>query len=365
MKTFKKVLALFLCLAILAVSGALTGVAGEAPRENGFCGDNAQYVIGEVSNKLTVFGSGKIDSAAFRGRSDITEIEIKGEITEIGAYAFADCVAVEKAVIGDSVLTVAEGAFSSCSSLSDISFGNQIVLIGSYAFEDCSKLEAIVLPDTIEAIGSYTFANCNALTEINLPDSLKTIGYDTFFGCKSLVFTIDDSDITHDYVVDNYYNHKISNDRCDVRCHVHTHIVDVYYAPTCTENGYSGGQICEYCFERAVTPEEEEAAIVKAPTVIPATGHKEIYVPQVDPTCNKTGITAYVICDVCKEYIGGVPQQIPATEDHQDADNDGICDNCRQEIDNAEIEESPIKSFIKMLGTLFDRLFELFKRIFG
>ena len=61
---------------------------------------------------------------------------------------------------------------------------------------------------------------------------------------------------------------------------------------TCTENGYTGDEVCTVCKET-----------IKTGTVIQAKGHTEVVDKAVAPTCTSTGLTEGKHCSVCGEVI--------------------------------------------------------------
>ena len=63
-------------------------------------------------------------------------------------------------------------------------------------------------------------------------------------------------------------------------------------AATCTEDGYTGDEVCTICGE-----------IVKKGEVIPATGHDTEIVGAKEPTCTEDGYTGDVVCKTNGETI--------------------------------------------------------------
>ena len=63
-------------------------------------------------------------------------------------------------------------------------------------------------------------------------------------------------------------------------------------AATCTEDGYTGDQVCTVCGET-----------VKKGEVIPALGHKIKLVGAKEPTCTEDGYTGDEVCTICGEIV--------------------------------------------------------------
>ena len=72
-------------------------------------------------------------------------------------------------------------------------------------------------------------------------------------------------------------------------------------AATCTEDGYTGDEVCTVCQE-----------VVKKGEVIPATGHKTELVGAKAATCTEDGYTGDEVCTVCNETVKK-GEVIPAT----------------------------------------------------
>ena len=109
---------------------------------------------------------------------------------------------------------------------------------------------------------------------------------------------------------------------------VHIHEWDGDYTtdvePTCTENG-SKSIHCKSC------------GASKSVTEIPATDHADkTEYPQQEATCTENGYTVGVYCPDCDVWL--LEREIIIKKDHNDKDNDDLCDECNQTI--AEILSS-------------------------
>ena len=101
---------------------------------------------------------------------------------------------------------------------------------------------------------------------------------------------------------------------------------------TCTEDGYTGDEVCTVCGET-----------VKKGEVIPAPGHKTQLVGAKAATCTEDGYTGDEVCTVCQEVVKK-GEVIPATgHDYKD----GKCANCGETDPNykpAEPENPGVKT---------------------
>ncbi len=140
----------------------------------------------------------------------ICSLEIGNGITNIGKYAFFNCVSLKAVTIPSSVASIGDYAFSNCFMLESVTGGGSLETIGVSSFNNTRELRTvqlsgsrlksigsdafesafnsstmstnqITLPSTLETIGSYAFAY-SKLKSIVLPGSVKTIGSAAFSG---------------------------------------------------------------------------------------------------------------------------------------------------------------------------------------
>ena len=119
-------------------------------------------------------------------------ITFKGDLTEIGAYAFSGCDRLESVILPNGLTTIGEGVFEGCSALKKFK--------GKFASEDGralivdkvlksfapAGLTEYTIPDIVTTIGDSAFSDCTSLTSITISDSVTTIGCDAFAYCRSL-----------------------------------------------------------------------------------------------------------------------------------------------------------------------------------
>lgn len=140
----------------------------------------------------------------------LTTVIFEGDITEIGAQAFAICDALTSFTIPDTVTKIGEGAFDNCNNLetvtlpsnakftevsdylfngcdklTSIKIPNSVTRIGNNAFVDCGSLQSITIPENVTTIGAYAFS-FSGLTSITIPSSVTSIGAYAFYACSAL-----------------------------------------------------------------------------------------------------------------------------------------------------------------------------------
>ncbi len=211
----------------------------------GTCSDS-NIVVASSYNGYPVT---KINSEAFKSKTNIVQIILPDMITSIGNSAFSGCSALESIEIPNSVESIGSSVFYNCKSLISITIGNRVKSIGydafygcsslkkvnylgtvdkwaeiefqyennynstplyhakdlyinnellteavlttatkinGYAFYNCRSLTSVEIGDSVTRIGNYAFNNCSSLTDITIGSGVKSTGYDAFYGCSSL-----------------------------------------------------------------------------------------------------------------------------------------------------------------------------------
>ena len=130
----------------------------------------------------------KIGNFAFYGLTNITEpINIPKNCTEIGAYAFMNCVNMSGNIETKSVAYIGDYAFANCKELKGrLYLGSDATYsIGNGAFMNCGFTQSLSIPSSVMSIGKYAFMNCKNFTgKLVLSNNLTTIGEYAFAGCS-------------------------------------------------------------------------------------------------------------------------------------------------------------------------------------
>ena len=114
--------------------------------------------------------------------SELTDITIPSDITEIKQYAFYGYTSLKSVTIGNSVTSIGRYAFAYCSNLTSVTIGNGVTSIGNNVFYNCTSLKTFETPEYVTSIGDYVFRNCTSLTSVTIPDSVTSIGNNAFVG---------------------------------------------------------------------------------------------------------------------------------------------------------------------------------------
>jgi hypothetical protein len=115
-------------------------------------------------------------------------------VTNIGNYAFFDCISLAGITIPDSVTNLGLESFAICENLNSIAFGNGLTSIGDSAFRDCFSLTNVSIPNNVTSIGSGAFSVCKNLASATIGSGVTNILDNPFQDCQSLTtITVDNN----------------------------------------------------------------------------------------------------------------------------------------------------------------------------
>ena len=149
---------------------------------------------------LTISGTGAMqsfdaDETAYRTpwagiKENITSIVVEEGITEIGDYAFYNCVNLTGSLpLHDSITYIGIRAFLNCNKLSGpLTIPENVTEIRWAAFQNCSGFSgSLTIPESATTIESYAFAGCSGLDGfLTIPQGINTIEQYVFSGCSGL-----------------------------------------------------------------------------------------------------------------------------------------------------------------------------------
>lgn len=145
---------------------------------SGTCGDSVTWVINKRDSTMTISGTGPMtnyDSFNNRvpweyNRREFSKVIIEDGVTNIGDYAFSQCLDVRSVIIPQSVTRIGVSAFSmgyyTNTALESIDIPNSVDTIGACAFENCHSLKSLIIPENVSYIGRRAFAYCLELYSV-------------------------------------------------------------------------------------------------------------------------------------------------------------------------------------------------------
>lgn len=135
-----------------AASSAASTAASAAAAGDNSCGEGVTWTLADGT--LTISGTGRMTNftsdspAPWADQADqITNVEVEGTVTSIGAVAFKGCTNLTTVNIADGVEYIEAGAFNGCTALTDITIPESVGYIKTGAFKDCSALTSVTIRD--------------------------------------------------------------------------------------------------------------------------------------------------------------------------------------------------------------------------
>ena len=95
-------------------------------------------------------------------------------ITEIGAYAFDGCTALENVTLSKELVTLGNSAFNNCVKLTSFTLPEKLTALPHGAFNNCKNLQTLVWNDVLQSVGSYAVYGTK-VKEIALPNTVTSI----------------------------------------------------------------------------------------------------------------------------------------------------------------------------------------------
>lgn len=103
-------------------------------------------------------------------------VTVPEDVTEIGSFAFNQCIALTGVVLPKGVTAIGLGAFRGCACLTGLVLPPSLREIGPMAFTCCVSLTHMELPQGVRELGSGAFHGCLDLKTLVLPRGMRTIG---------------------------------------------------------------------------------------------------------------------------------------------------------------------------------------------
>ncbi len=113
-----------------------------------------------------------IAASAFEGCVALKEIKLPDTLHDIANAAFKET-GLESVNVGDGVAKINSQAFAGNKNLTDLYIGKNVEKLGDGAFADCSKLVAVNLPASLMAFSGDAFSGCKSLSKITVDTDSK------------------------------------------------------------------------------------------------------------------------------------------------------------------------------------------------
>jgi hypothetical protein len=132
----------------------------------------------------------EIPRSMFFACTSLTYAQLPQSIEKIGAYAFADCKALENFTSFSymKIKKIGTSAFENCVCIEQADFPEELEFLGGAAFAGCIGLKRVTFAEKCElkVISDHCFHGCKLLERIELPDLVEKVGVSAFSGCDSL-----------------------------------------------------------------------------------------------------------------------------------------------------------------------------------
>lgn len=125
------------------------------------------------------------DTVSYYIPNELKKVTVNGDSLSI--YAFSGNTIIETFVFGGNVVAIPEGFFKGCTSLNEIVIPDSVTEIGKDAFNGCTGLYAIDL-NNVATLGNNAFSGCTKLGygENTVVVNCDTIGDGAFSGCTTI-----------------------------------------------------------------------------------------------------------------------------------------------------------------------------------
>jgi hypothetical protein len=158
-----------------------------------------------VRNNNRIYPVCTIESYAFYGCSDLTEVTISGSIKIIGGYAFWNCPNLTTVHFNATECTQMYTRTGSSSStyqyysvfnsetstngstpIVTLTIGDNVTIIPDYAFKNSPNMTSVLtISDMVTSIGEYAFYGCHS-QELTIGEGVTSIGNYAFWNCPNL-----------------------------------------------------------------------------------------------------------------------------------------------------------------------------------
>lgn len=147
-------------------------------------GEFAFYNCVNLSN-INVENIKKFERYAFYNCYNAQIIELKSNVSYVGVYAFYNNIHIKNI----NVTQVGSNSFENCTNLETVTINGKL-LAHNEVFKNCINLKTVNLIGEITFIARGAFENCTSLESIKLPNTIKEINSNAFFNCTNLTIYV-------------------------------------------------------------------------------------------------------------------------------------------------------------------------------
>ena len=344
---------------------------------NPLCNGSKLYINNTEVTEITIPSEiSEIKKYAFNGCNSLTSITIHEGVTSIGMCAFDGCTGeliVNCNIPSASASSPSYGAFYN-SKFTNVTIGDSVTTIGDYAFYNCNSLKNITIPDSVTNIGMYAFYHCRSLTSTTIPNSVTNIGYKAFEGCRGEMFVNCDipsnvfakSEFTKITIGEDvttignsafYYcggelvvNSKIIEKHYDYnsRPSATSWLKDAYFTKLSIGNSISriGNNVFAYCSKLTSVTISDSVTTIGDSAFALCTSLKSITIPDSVTTIGKD---AFLGCGSLTSVYYNGDLSAWCNIDFYDSDSNPLSNGAKLYINNTEVTEVTIPSDISVI----------------
>ncbi len=173
---------------------AVTTEPAQPVRADNQCGEHLTWgFFPDYSGLLRIQGNGDMydfvnaeDVPWYSIRNEIQQVELPGNLTSIGDYAFAGCENLNFCYFSyhTAVTRIGNSAFEGCTSLS-LRLPETLTDIGDRAFAG-TRLTSLDFPEGLREVSSTAFQGCDKLSLVYCPEEVTALNLDAFAECAGL-----------------------------------------------------------------------------------------------------------------------------------------------------------------------------------
>lgn len=158
------------CTGVLNIGSGITKILA-----NAFLNNLAITDVIIASNDLESIGD-----AAFKGNTNLQNLQLANGIFWIGSFAFQNDIALRTIDLGTHLGQINRSAFQGCTGITSLTLPNSLTSIGVSAFSGATHLTSIVIPNSVTSVGTSAFSGASSLSSVTLGNGLTTLSAATF-----------------------------------------------------------------------------------------------------------------------------------------------------------------------------------------